>query len=81
MLQREKISADWKTWEPQRLAYALEAHLIPKDKWALRGVPRELQKQVLEDPFTGVGYHFRTGWFMLACGQGPAPVFVEKLDG
>lgn len=87
MGNREELTEDWSSWDRDRLAYALEAHLIEPIRWVdhLEHLPsdeRSLLEQSLENPFDsgpiGLGYTNKTGYFILFCGQGPCIGWIEQ---
>lgn len=91
MLEREEITDDWKTWPAQRLAWALEDHLLcigdrkddplpymPPD-WVLALLD---ENESSEQPIPmGVGHHTLTGYFVIcSAGQGPVICRIENLE-
>jgi hypothetical protein len=61
----------------------LEQYLIVPDSWdkILHHIPNELHEEIRNDGrgySIGVGYREDTGWFVLACGQGPCIIWMER---
>jgi hypothetical protein len=85
MLTREDIIDNWQDWQDQRLAWALEAHLIRPRDYDKHSPPAWLQTMLdensaCEQPHPmGLGYHEKTGYFVLfSSGQGPGICGIEK---
>jgi hypothetical protein len=65
--------------------HELEKFLISPDDWHMYydNMPQQCQKIVDSNKeelggSTGIGYHVKTGWFILGTGQGPFLIFSEK---
>ena len=83
MFPREEITDDWSEWEGQRLAWALEAHLLPYEEWSQHKPPQFLQDMLdrneIECYPMGLGHHEQTGYFItMSAGQGPGICGIEK---
>ena len=85
MFPREEIADDWREWKAQRLAWALEKHLIHWKEYDQHSPPADLKKHIdendaCEEPMPmGLGYHEKTGYFVVvSAGQGPCIVGIEK---
>ncbi len=84
-LPREDITDDWREWKGQRLAWALEKHLISWQEYDQHSPPAWLKKHLDENEADeqpipmGLGYHKQTGYFITcSAGQGPCIVGIEN---